>query len=144
VVTPTIRLALGGRGFLILVPVQHQARFDGVLAAVVLPDEFFARILPPGADVGLEVTEDGAPVFGSALPPHPASAAFASPSIPVGAGSRWHLRVVPTAALFEQQRSMLPAAVLGAGITVSLLLAVAAFLLASSLRQSVHLRATHQ
>jgi signal transduction histidine kinase/ActR/RegA family two-component response regulator len=144
VVTPTIRLALGGRGFLILVPVQHQARFEGVLAAVVLPDEFFARILPPGADVGLEVTEDGAPVFASTVPPHPSSAAFASPSIPVGAGSRWHLRVVPTAALFDQQRSMLPAAVLGAGITVSLLLAVAAFLLASSLRQGVHLRATHQ
>jgi signal transduction histidine kinase/CheY-like chemotaxis protein len=39
---------------------------------------------------------------------------------------------------------MLPAAVLGAGITVSLLLTVAAFLLASSVRQGVHLRATHQ
>ena len=144
VVTSTIRLMLGGRGFLILVPVQHQGRFEGVLAAVVLPDRFFDRILPAGADVGLEITEDGVPVFASKVAPHPSSAAFASPTIPVGAGSRWHLRVVPTAALFEQQRSMLPAAVLGAGITVSLLLAVAAFLLASSLRQGVHLRSTHQ
>jgi signal transduction histidine kinase/ActR/RegA family two-component response regulator len=144
VVTPTVRLMMGGRGFLILAPVQRQGRFEGVLAAVVLPDRFFDRILPAGADVGLEVTEDGAPVFVSPVQMHPSSAAFASPSIPVGAGSRWHLRVVPTAALFEHQRSMLPAAVLGAGLTVSLLLAVAAFLLASSLRQGVHLRATHK
>jgi signal transduction histidine kinase/ActR/RegA family two-component response regulator len=144
VVTPTIRLMLGGRGFLILVPVQHEGRFQGVLAAVVLPDQFFERILPAGADVGLEITEDGAPVFASPVRLHASSAAFTSPSIPVGAGSGWHLRVVPTAALFEHQRSMLPAAVLGAGITVSLLLTVAAFLLASSLRQGVHLRATHK
>ncbi len=144
VVTPTMRLMLGGRGFLILVPVQHQARFEGALAAVVMPDQFFDRILPAGADVGIEVTEDGVPVFTSAVDPHPSSAAFASPPVAVGAGSRWHLRVVPTAALFEHQRTMLPAAVLGAGITVSLLLAVAGFLLASSLRQGVRLRATHR
>jgi signal transduction histidine kinase/ActR/RegA family two-component response regulator len=144
VVTPTMRLMLGGRGFLILVPVQHQGRFEGVLAAVVLPERFFEHILPAGADVGLDVAEDGVPVFVSTAQPHPSSAAFASPAIPVGAGSRWHLRVVPTAALFEHQRSMLPAAVLLAGITVSLLLTVAAFLLASSLRQGVHLRVTHQ
>ena len=125
-------------------PVQHQARFDGVLAAVVLPDQFFARILPAGADVGLEVTDDGAPVFVSTVPLHPSSAAFASPWVPVGAGSRWHLRVIPTAALFEQQRSILPAAVLGAGIPVSLPLAVAAFLLPRACRQGVHLLATHQ
>jgi signal transduction histidine kinase/ActR/RegA family two-component response regulator len=144
VVTPTTPLMAGGRGFLILVPVQHQAHFEGVLAAVVLPDRFFERILPAGADVGLEVTEDGAPVFVSPIQLHPSAAAFASSSIPVGAGSPWRLRVVPTAALFEHQRSMLPAAVLGAGITVSLLLTVAAFLLASSLRQGVHLRVTHK
>ena len=50
----------------------------------------------------------------------------------------------PGAALFEQQRSLLPVAVLGAGITVSMLLMVTAFLLESSLRQGVHLRATHR
>jgi signal transduction histidine kinase/ActR/RegA family two-component response regulator len=144
VISPTKPLMLGGRGFLILVPVQYQAHFDGVLGAVVLPDQFFASLLPAGADVSLDVTEDGAPVFASVVPLHASSATFASASIPVGAGTRWSVRVVPGKALFDHQRTLLPFAVLGAGITVSLLLTVAAFLLDSSLRQGVHLRATHQ
>ena len=144
VVTPTIPLMLGGRGFLILVPVQHQARFEGVLAAVVLPDQFFDRSCRRAPTSASRSRRTAPRSSCRGLRPHPSSAAFASPAIPVGAGSRWRLRVVPTAALFEHQRSMLPAAVLGAGITVSLLLAVAAFLLASSLRQGVHLRATHK
>ena len=94
--------------------------------------------------MGLEVREDSTPVFASRAAEHAASGAFASQPVPVGAGTRWQLRVRPGAALFEEQRSMLPVAVLSAGITVSVLLTVAAFLLASSLRQAVHLRTTHR
>ncbi|MEO5822654.1 MAG: ATP-binding protein [Vicinamibacteraceae bacterium] len=145
VITPTIPLRFGGRGFLIMVPVRDQSsQFDGVLAAVVVSDRFFGHILPVGSDVGLDIREDGASIFASPITSHASSPSFASAAMPVGAGTRWSLRLVPGAALFDHQRTMLPIAVLVAGITVSLLLMVAAFLLESSLRQGVHLRATHQ
>ena len=75
---------------------------------------------------------------------HPSSQLFASGAIAIGVGTRWRLRVLPGKALFDHQRTLLPAGVLGAGITVSLLLMVTAFLLESSLRQAVRLRASHQ
>ena len=92
----------------------------------------------------MEISEDGVPVFSSKTELHPSSETFASAAIPIGAGTRWRLRVLPGKALFDHQRTLLPFGVLGAGITVSLLLMVTAFLLESSLRQGVHLRATHQ
>ncbi len=143
VVTSTIPLR-HGRGFIIAVPVRSGSRFAGVIAAVVDADVFFARILPRGATVGLDVREDDTTVFASRATEHAASSAFASQPVPVGAGTRWQLRVRPGAALFEEQRSLLPVAVITAGITVSVLLTVAAFLLASSLRQAVYLRMTHR
>ncbi len=143
VITPTIPLKVGGHGFLIMVPVWHEGRFEGVIAGVVDSDRFFAQVLPAGADFGLHVSEGDAPVFSNRIALVPSSNTYASTLVPVSAGTSWHVRVVPGPAVFEKQLTLLPFAVLGAGITVSLLLAVAGFLLASSLRQGVHLRATH-
>ena len=144
VITPAITLKAGGRGFVVFVPIGHRGPFAGVLAGVLTNDQFFERILPAGTDVGLEISEDGVPVFTSQTQLHPSSQTFASGAIAIGAGTRWRLRVLPGKALFDHQRTLLPFGVLAAGITVSLLLMVTAFLLESSLRQGVHLRATHQ
>ena len=144
VITPALTLKVGGRGFVVFVPIGHGGPFGGVIAAALTNDQFFERILPAKTDVGLEITEDGVPVFSSKTELHPSSQPFASGAIAIGAGTRWRLRVLPGKALFDHQRTLLPAGVLGAGITVSLLLMVTAFLLESSLRQGVHLRATHQ
>ena len=144
VITPAITLKVGGRGFVVFVPIGHDGPFAGVIAGVLTKDRFFERMLPAGTDVGLEITEDGVPVFLSKTELHPSSQLFASGAIAIGVGTRWRLRVLPGKALFDHQRTLLPAGVLGAGITVSLLLMVTAFLLESSLRQAVRLRASHQ
>jgi signal transduction histidine kinase/ActR/RegA family two-component response regulator len=143
-ITPTMPLLLGGRGFIILVPIRHEGRFSGALAGVVLADRLFSGAMPRKDDIGVEVHEDGQPVFTSARPERPASPAFASTVVAVGEGTQWQVRVLPGGRLFDEQRSALPMAVLGAGITVSLLLMVTGLLLESSLRQGVHLRTTHQ
>jgi signal transduction histidine kinase/ActR/RegA family two-component response regulator len=143
VVTSTIPLRVG-RGFIIAVPVRLRGRFAGVIAAVVDSEAFFARILPADADISLHVSEDATTVFSSRVALVPTSSAFASTTVPVGAGTRWHLRVVPGRAVFDHQRTLLPFAVLVAGITVSLLMTVSAFLLEWSLRQGVHVRASHR
>jgi signal transduction histidine kinase/ActR/RegA family two-component response regulator len=144
VITPAITLKVGGRGFVIFVPIRPHGQFAGVITGVLTSDQFFERMLPAGTDVGLEISEDGVPVFSSRTELHPSSQTFASAAIAIGAGTHWRLRVLPGKALFDHQRTLLPFGVLGAGITVSLLLMVTAFLLDSSLRQGVHLRATHQ
>ena len=144
VITPAITLQAGGRGFVVFVPIGRPGPFAGVITGVLTNDQFFERILPAKTDVGVEISEDGVPVFSSRTELHPSSQTFASDAIPIGAGSRWRLRVLPGKSLFDHQRTLLPFGVLGAGITVSLLLMVTAFLLESSLRQGVHLRATHQ
>jgi signal transduction histidine kinase/ActR/RegA family two-component response regulator len=143
-ILPTGRMSTGGRGFVLAVPVHEHGRFDGVLAAVVSADRFFAGALPRGEDIQVEVREGGRPLFTSPLPARAASPAFASSIVPVGAGTDWQLRVLPGGRIFDQQRSKLPMAVLGAGITVSLLLMVTGLLLESSLRQAAYLRATHR
>jgi len=144
VITPALTLKAGGRGFVVFVPIGHRVPFDGVIAGVLTNDEFFRRIMPAGTDVALEISEDGVPVFSSGTVMHPSSETFASAAVAIGAGTGWRLRVVPGKALFDHQRTLLPFGVLCAGITVSLLLMVTAFLLESSLRQGVHLRASHQ
>jgi signal transduction histidine kinase/ActR/RegA family two-component response regulator len=142
-ITPTVPLLTGGQGFLVIVPVHDHGRFAGVLAAVVRADRFFAGLLPRD-DIRVELREGGQLVFASAMPPRPAPPSFASAVVPVGAGTLWQLQVLPGGRVFDQQRSALPMAVLGAGITVSMLLMVTGFLLESSLRQGVHLRVTHR
>jgi signal transduction histidine kinase/ActR/RegA family two-component response regulator len=143
-ITPTMPLLLGGRGFVILVPIRSEGRFAGVLAGVVLADRFFSGAMPRKDDIGVEFREDDQLVFASPRPERPAQPGFASADVTVGAGTHWRVRVLPGGRLFDAQRSALPMAVLGAGITVSLLLMVTGLLLESSLRQGVHLRATHQ
>jgi len=144
VITPALTLKAGGRGFVVFVPIGHRVPFGGVICGVLTNDQFFERILPAGTDVALEISEDGVPIFSSQTVLHPSSQLFASGAVAIGAGTRWRLRVLPGKALFDHQRTLLPFGVLGAGITVSLLLMVTAFLLESSLRQGVRLRASHQ
>jgi signal transduction histidine kinase/ActR/RegA family two-component response regulator len=146
VITPRMPLRLGDNGFVVVVPIRERGAFAGVLCAAVIADRFFAEVRQERADIALEVRDTGSLVFAS----RPASgeaagaASMASSLVPVGAGTSWRIRVVPGARLFEQQRTLLPMAVLGAGITVSILIMVTAFLLESSIRQGVRLRATHQ
>jgi signal transduction histidine kinase/CheY-like chemotaxis protein len=142
-VTATGPMRSGGRGIVVVVPVHDHGRFDGVLAAVVRADRFFPGLMPRSDDVQLEVTAGDQPLFVSPVPARLASASFASTPVAV-AGTNWQLRMLPGGRLFDQQRSALPMAVLGAGITVSLLLMVAGLLLESSVRQAAHLRATHR
>jgi sensor domain CHASE-containing protein len=136
-------LALGGRGFVVLVPVGQGPRFDGVIAGVFAAESLFSNLLPGVDDLSVEVHEGDALVFARRLPEAAASARFGSSVVPVGAGSRWGIRVVPGAALLERERSLLPPAVLGAGVVVSLLLTIAGLLLDSSLRRSIHVRTAH-
>jgi signal transduction histidine kinase/ActR/RegA family two-component response regulator len=139
-------LRLGGRGVLVLVPVRERGAFAGVLCAVILTDRFFAEVRQERADIALEVRDDVVLEFATAPESEYTrrAAAMASTFVPIVAGTSWRVRVVPGRRLFEAQRTLLPMAVLGSGITVSLLLMVTAFLLESSIRQGVHLRATHQ
>jgi signal transduction histidine kinase/ActR/RegA family two-component response regulator len=144
VVTALHPLHHGGVGFLIVVPVHQDGRFDGVVAGVVGADGFFARLLPGRSDASVEVLQGAALAFAIRVDELPASASLAGAPVPIGGGTDWHVRQVPGASFIEHERSLLPTAVLVAGLTVSLLIAVTGLLLESSLRQAIHLRAIHQ
>jgi signal transduction histidine kinase/DNA-binding response OmpR family regulator len=120
VVSPPVRLADGGSGFLIAAPVAT----NGFVVGAFRYRELVAAVLQ-GRQYGLEVTDGRTAVYAGPSRPRHAPTATASLALP---GRRWELRAWPEAALLARQRSNIPETALGIGIVMSCLVGLAVFL----------------
>jgi signal transduction histidine kinase/ActR/RegA family two-component response regulator len=143
VVSPIVDLVAAERGFLLAVPIIREGRHEGAILGLVRSAEFLSTVVTDDGDLGIEVLDGAAVVYTHRTVTDLASLDFASTPMPVGVGTDWRVRAWPGARLLAQEGSMLPAAVLGAGTVVSMLLTIAGWLLSSSLSRAERLRAAH-
>lgn len=130
--TSPVKLAQGGEGYFICVPVAETAGSPGgFIVAVFRSQGMLHSLLPLGLTEGHVVTilQDGETIFS----PDPSAEDVESRSLELHQdlqvyGRQWRIKLRPTAALLEQAHSVLPAYVLLGGGLVAALLGIAVYL----------------
>ncbi|MFM6929611.1 MAG: ATP-binding protein [Bdellovibrio sp.] len=122
--SPVIQLKSGGSGFVMFVPVLSKGELTGILTAAVRATDFFQRIVQePGYFVSIR--ENGKVLMSSGEP----SEGYAhdwSYEVPYRTlNSSWDITLTPSPEVVQANTSYLPAAVIVAGVLVSLLLSLA-------------------
>jgi len=139
--TQTITLVQGGKGFLACVPLflrsgektLETARFDGFIVGVFRFQWLFDSILKVSPRYKVQVFDRNGLIYSQG------SSAVAMPSKTVGIKAYsldWQVRVIPTPELIAEERSLFPAVVLWGGLAIVWTLALVVYLRQSSLRQA--------
>jgi PAS domain S-box-containing protein len=139
--TPPLHLVQGYPGFIAYLPVRRAGVFDGFIAGVFSIEDFFHGAISEelSRNYTMAILHEGTVYFTNTRE----AARLASPRISerimrIG-DEPWTLRVAPTAAFVDAQKSSLPSLVLVAGLLVAALAALAVrFMLVSRLK-SLHL-----
>ena len=129
VVTRTVELLTGGRGFSIYAPVYQASAFRGFLVATFRVDHILPKLVEPAVARGEQISIfDGDQVIysRSAKDDKHQSEWVQEETIDVQ-GASWKVKIWPTAAKLAGLRSSTPEVVLGAGLLLSFLLGTAVF-----------------
>lgn len=115
---------------------------QGALEAAIREGKLFGGLLPGRAPRGyvVELLLGGRPVYSSAPPPGEGAPYARDVAVRAGA-TTWSLRLRPSAELLSAHASFLPRAVLGAGLLVAALLALALRLALLARRQAAEIEA---
>ncbi len=139
--TPPLHLAQGYPGFVVYLPVHRAGRFDGFIAGVFSIEDFFHDTVSDelSRNYTMAILHAGTVYFTNTRD----SARLSSPWL----GERqmrigdepWTLRVAPTAAFVDSQKSSLPSLVLAAGLLFAALAALSVRVMLISRLKSLHL-----
>ena len=139
--TPPLHLVQGYPGFIGYLPVRRAGAFDGFIAGVFSIEDFFHGTISEelSRNYTMAILHEGTVYFTNTRE----AARLASPWI----GERimrigeepWTLRVAPTAAFIDAQKSSLPSLVLAAGLLVAALAALSVRFMLISRLKSLHL-----
>lgn len=125
--TQILSLASGERTFLVNVPIFTEQGFGGLIAALYgvqsLLDEILGEHIAPG--YGVRILEGGRPIYLRGPEPDEDVPRFVQEAAIRLADADWQIRVWPYASTLAGMRSSLPQAVMGGGLTLALLLALA-------------------
>lgn len=129
-VTQTVRLVGGGLGCIVYVPVYSAGKFDGLLAAVLKTDLLFNALLPAPVAAGnsIVIYEGGRRIYEREPGPMPPEKNWTADVAVDIRGIHWFARVFPTPKTVARIDSNLPVFVLAAGILLSAMLALTAYL----------------
>lgn len=159
----TISLIQGGKGFLVFVPLFEndsvnrsvnqpsaaQPTFEGFIVAVFRTQAFFDTILPQKMteQFAVAVFDGEQEIYRRGDRSQNSSAIEANWHQETQVtlyGVPWRIRVYPTAALLAEEKSLLPEAMLGIGLTLSALLAWVIYLAQAAKRHAKQLAIANQ
>jgi len=147
--TQTISLAQGGKGFLVCVPlflkhgenVPEVDRFDGFIVGVFRFQELFDSVLKVSPRYKVQVFDRNGLIYSQGVP----TATLVSKTVAVRIYSLdWQVRVIPTPELIAEGRSLFPTVVLWGGLAVAWTLALVVHLRQCSLRQAQRTKLINQ
>ncbi len=122
VVSQILELRLGGRGFLIVIPIYRLGEFKGFVNASMRAKDFFTNVVEaPGYE--LHISESGKDVFNSVSSPADLDRKWGASVVFSHGLSDWTVRAVPTVETLRREESLLPTTALLFGLTISLLFA---------------------
>lgn len=126
VMTRSVELAQGGRGFVIYIPVFCGDRFEGLIVGSFRTQALLETLLREDSTHGYSITvsEGGDEIYSRS----PVASAHLEPQHETELnlyGVTWRVRVSPTPVLLAEQRSRLPDATLLVGLLTAVLLALA-------------------
>jgi PAS domain S-box-containing protein len=139
--TPPLKLVQGYNAFIAYLPLRKNGQFDGFLAGVFSIEEFFhgAMRTEMSRNYSMSILHDGFVYFTDAGDDHSAPASWVTETSMRIQDQTWTLRIAPTAAFVESQKSELPALALAAGLLVAALSALSVRYILISRLKSAHL-----
>lgn len=150
VVTPTIELKQGGRGFLIYAPIFQQQTFGGVILGVFRTQQFFDDIFNEwdkrvGQKYTIAVFEGNQEIYRHSHYPDKKlkSQKWCQETTINFDGIKWRIQVLPEQELLNKQNSLVKF-LLVMGLFVAVLLSVSIFLIQSRQRQATRLNLINQ
>ncbi|MDX2217016.1 MAG: PAS domain S-box protein [Oculatellaceae cyanobacterium bins.114] len=145
ILTRTISLAQGGKGFLAVVPLFVEAhangmtgdRFDGFIVGVFRFQQFFDSVLKPSSQYKVQIYDSAGLLYsqGPILPKTQPQTAIAQ-----AYNADWQVQVFPTLQLISEGRSLLPSLVLWGGLAGAWMLSFTVYLGQRSERQARRVR----
>lgn len=129
ILTRTVSLAQGGKGFLAVVPLYvnddssrpHAERFDGFIIGVFRFQALFDSILETIPQYQVQIFDGNGLIYGQGTP---LSTAQSETRVVQAYGADWQVQVFPTPAWLSKERSSLPNLVLSSGLLSSWALAL--------------------
>ncbi len=142
IVSKTIELKQGGRGFLIYVPVYRKNEFDGFILGVSNVETLLRKLLPDELknDYSIAVLEDGRDLYNDETLNDSPEIVWHDPHIINLTDNEWQIKITPRPATLVRLKSKLPEGVLLAGLFFSLLLAATVYLLQKAQRETAEIR----
>lgn len=126
IVTGTISLIQGGRGFLVSVPLFVRDRFDGFILGVFQTPDIFAGILPISKSYTVQISDRNQIIYTQGTP---SQTTFKKTAVVKAYGVNWNIEVFPNLALLRHRHSLLPTIVLIAGLISAWLFAMVVYLM---------------
>ncbi|RCJ40315.1 hypothetical protein A6769_02810 [Nostoc punctiforme NIES-2108] len=143
--TRTLELTQGGKGFLVCVPLYVGERFDGYLVGVFQIQSLLDRILPEQViqNYQIAIFDEDELIY------RHGSASLATLSwtqkLTINLhGINWQVQIIPSSALLQQKRSLLPSLVLIGGLFIAWSLALALYFAQSAKRRSRRIELINQ
>ncbi|MBE9226047.1 PAS domain S-box protein [Phormidium sp. LEGE 05292] len=125
IVTGSISLAQGGKGFLVSIPLFVGDRFDGFILGVFQFPEIFEGILPINKDYKVQIYDRNQLIYSQGLL---TQSTLKKTTIVKAYGINWQVEVYPNLALLAKEKSPLPKVVLVAGLISAWLFALVVYL----------------
>ncbi|MHC5856480.1 PAS domain S-box protein [Nostoc sp.] len=123
--TRTLELTQGDKGFLVCVPLYIGERFDGYLVGVFQIQSLLDRILPKQLTQNYEIAifDEDELIYKHGSTSLAASSWAQKVTINLH-GINWQVQIIPSSALLQQKRSLLPSLVLIGGLFIAWTLAL--------------------
>jgi PAS domain S-box-containing protein len=139
--TPPLHLVQGYPGFIAYLPVHRAGAFDGFIAGVFSIEDFFHGAISDelSRNYTMAILHEGTVYFTNTREAARLSSPWINERLMRIGDEPWTLRVAPTAAFADAQKSSLPSLVLVAGLLVAALAALAVRFLLVSRVKSLHL-----
>ncbi|MFB2833396.1 ATP-binding protein [Floridanema evergladense] len=125
IVTGTISLVQGGKGFLVSVPLFVGDRFDGFILGVFQFPVLFEGILPISKGYKIQIYDRNQLIYSQGSS---SLSNLKQTSVFQAYGVNWQIEVYPNLALLAETKSLLPNVVLVAGLISAWLLAIVVYL----------------
>jgi PAS domain S-box-containing protein len=137
--TAPLKLEQGYNAFIAYLPLRKDGRFDGFIAGVFSIEDFFhgAMRTELSRNYSMSILKDDVVYFADSSRDDDPPASWVTETSMRIQDQSWTLRIAPTAAFVESQKSQLPSLVLAAGLLVAALSALSVrYILISRLKSS--------
>jgi diguanylate cyclase (GGDEF)-like protein/PAS domain S-box-containing protein len=143
-ITRPVELLQGGKGFLVVVPLLREERFEGFMVGAFRIKTLLAPLIDKISALGYSVALfDGADAIYTDEAGSPADQGRCQDTIAEFYNARWRMVVCPNSKLLAQMQSSLPGVVMSLGFIMSVMLMLMVHLAQTTRRRAVQIERAH-